>query len=68
MLIQSLLAMKSRHALVRDTYRKSIRSTREFMHICKQRAIEVSPDQKALLLNCFYRISCSINERYALSI
>jgi hypothetical protein len=45
--------MKSRHALVRDTYRKSIRSTREFMQICKQRAIEVSPDQKALLLNCF---------------
>jgi hypothetical protein len=53
MLIQSIFGKKSRHALVRDIYRSAIRSTREFMHICKERATEVSPNQKALLLKCF---------------
>jgi hypothetical protein len=53
MLIQSLLTMKGRHALVRDAYRKSMQSYREFTNLWEQRAIEVSPDQKPVLLNCF---------------
>ena len=52
MLIASLFGLKSRHALVRDTFRSSIRSARQFTHICKARATEASPDQKSLLLNC----------------
>jgi hypothetical protein len=53
MLIQSLLRLKSRHALVRDTYRKNMKRFREFTVFCEQRATAVSPDQKPLLLNCF---------------
>ena len=41
MLIQFLLAIKSRHALMRDTYRKFMQSYLEFAHICEQRAIAV---------------------------
>lgn len=39
--------------MVRDTYRKSMQSYREFTNLWERRAIEVSPDQKPLLLNCF---------------
>jgi hypothetical protein len=53
MLIQSLLAMRSRHAVVRNTYRKYMNSFREFTSLCRQRAILVSPDQEVLMLNCF---------------
>jgi hypothetical protein len=53
MLIQSLFDLKSRHALVRDTYRKDMKSIREFMTLFEQRAILVSPDQKSVLFNCF---------------
>jgi hypothetical protein len=45
--------MKSRHALVRDTYRNNMKRFCEFTVFCEQRAIEISPDQKPLLLNCF---------------
>jgi hypothetical protein len=53
MLIQSLLSFKSRHALVRDTYLKDMKSTREFMNLFEQRAILMSPDQELVLRNCF---------------
>jgi hypothetical protein len=53
MLIQALFGLKSRHALVRDTYRKNMKRFREFTVFCQQRAIEISPDQKPLMLNCF---------------
>jgi hypothetical protein len=46
-------SLKSRHALVRDTYRKYMKRFREFTVFCERRAIEVWPDQKPLLLNCF---------------
>jgi hypothetical protein len=63
MLIQSLLAMKSRHALVRDTYRKNLNRFRGFTVFCEQRAIEISPDQKPLLLNCFKLWDLLIDQR-----
>jgi hypothetical protein len=53
MLIQSLFALKTRHGLVRDTYRKNMKRFREFTVFCEQRATEISPNQKPLLLNCF---------------
>jgi hypothetical protein len=53
MLIQSLLGMKSRHAMVRDTYRKCMKSSRDFSKLMEKRALIVSPDQRPVLLNCF---------------
>jgi hypothetical protein len=53
MLIQALLGIRSRHVRVCDTYRKNMKRFRAFTVFCKQRAIEISPDQKPLLLNCF---------------
>jgi hypothetical protein len=53
MLIQSLLILKTLRAIVRDIYRKYLKSSRNFMQLAEQRAIEVSPDQKPHLLNCF---------------
>jgi hypothetical protein len=63
MLILSLLGLKSRHALMRDTYRDYVKSTREFMRVAEQRALEVSPDQKSLLLNCFRLQNLLIDQR-----
>jgi hypothetical protein len=63
MLLQSLLGLKSRHALARDTYRDYVKSTRDFMRVAEQRAIEVSPDQKSLLLNCFRLQNLLIDQR-----
>jgi hypothetical protein len=63
MLIQSLFGLKSRHALVRDTFRKDMKSTREFMSLFEQRAIVVSPDQEPVLRNCFRLQNLLINQR-----
>jgi hypothetical protein len=39
MLIQSLLAMKGRRAMVRDTYRKWMKSSRDFSKLTEKRAL-----------------------------
>jgi hypothetical protein len=53
MLIPSLFTLKSRHALVRDIYRKYLKATAEFTQVMEHRALQVSPDHKATLQNCF---------------
>ena len=63
MLIQAGLGMRSRHSLVRDTYRKNMKRFREFTAFCEQRAIEISPDKEPLLLNCFKLWDLLIDQR-----
>ena len=65
MLICSLMLLKSRAALVRDTYREYMDSTRENSKITEQRALAVSPDHKTALLNCF-RLQDLLRERATL--
>jgi hypothetical protein len=63
MLIQSLLGLRTRHALVRGTYREDMKSTREFMKVFEQRAILMSPDQEPVLRNCFRLQNLLIDQR-----
>ena len=63
MLIQSLLGLRTRHALVRDTYLKDMKSIREFMKLFEQRAILMSPDQEPVLRNCFRLQNLLIDQR-----
>jgi hypothetical protein len=65
MLIQSLLRMRSRRAIVRDAYRKYLKSTRYFMKWAGERAVKVAPDQSAALLKCF-RMQVLMNEQQSI--
>jgi hypothetical protein len=54
----------SRRALVRDTYRNDLKSTRDFMKLAERRALEVSPEHSVVIRNCF-RLQDLLSERCA---
>jgi hypothetical protein len=53
MLIQSLLRLRSRRTLLRDTFRKSQASYLEFLDLAEKCALRVSPDYKLAWQNVF---------------
>ena len=53
MLIQSLMRLRSRRALLRDTFRKSQASYLEFLNVAEQCALRVSPDFKLAWQNVY---------------
>ena len=53
MLIQSLMRLRSRRSLLRDTFRKSEASYLEFVDLAEQCALRVSPEFKLAWLNVY---------------
>jgi hypothetical protein len=53
MLLGYFMRTKNRASIVREVFREYMESCRENTKITEQRALEVSPDQKPVLLNCF---------------
>lgn len=53
MLIQSLIRLRSRRTLLRDTFRKSQASYIEFLDVAEQCALRVSPEFKLAWQNAY---------------
>jgi len=64
MLIQSLFGLRSRRALVRDTYLEALKSTRDFMKVAELRSLEVWREHSVVLRNCF-RLQDLLSEQRA---
>src|SRR5450631_3602818 len=62
MLIPHWMRWKNRGARVRDTFRKYLKASHANSKFTERRALEVSPDQKLALLNCF-RLQDLLRER-----
>ena len=65
MLIQSLMRLRSRRTLLRDTFRKSEASYLEFLDVAEQCALRVSPEFKLAWQNV-YRLQRLLMEQRAI--
>src|SRR6266446_77793 len=62
MLLGYFMRTKKRATIVREVFREYMESCDENMKITEQRALEASPDQEPILLNCF-RLQRLLRER-----